>query len=71
VEAGNHGKVVVRFAVSAEGNIEDAEILSSPDKYLAREVLKTVTNAGPWKPGTLEGKKVRQEFSFPVLFMIQ
>jgi TonB family protein len=71
VEAGNSGRVIVHFCVSAEGKIEDVQILSSPDKYLAREVLKTVTNAGPWKPGILEGKKVRQEFVIPVIFMIQ
>jgi TonB family protein len=70
VEAGNSGKVIVQFRVSAEGKIEEVKILDSPDKYLSREVLKTVTNAGPWKPATLEGKKVRQEFVIPVIFVL-
>jgi TonB family protein len=71
VEARNSGRVTVHFSVSAEGKIENVKILESPDKYIAREVLKTITIAGQWKPATLEGKKVRQEFVIPVIFMIQ
>jgi periplasmic protein TonB len=71
VEAGNSGRVTVHFSVSTEGKIEDVQILDSPDKYLSREVQKTVTSAGQWKPATLEGKKVRQDFVIPVIFMIQ
>lgn len=70
IEARNSGRVIVRFSVSAEGKIENVEILSSPDKYLSRTVLKTVTNAGQWKPATLEGKKIRQDFVIPVIFML-
>jgi periplasmic protein TonB len=70
VEAGNSGKVIVQFRVSAEGKIGDVRILDSPDKYLSREVIKTVTNAGPWKPATLEGKKVHQDFVIPVIFVL-
>ncbi len=70
VEARNHGTVTVHFRVSAAGKIEDVKILDSPDKYLAREVLKTVSNAGQWKPATLEGKNVKQEFVIPVIFVL-
>ena len=70
VEAGNSGRVIVLFSVSAEGKIEEVQILSSPDKYLAREVLKTVTNAGQWKAATLEGKKVRRDFEIPFIFVL-
>jgi periplasmic protein TonB len=71
VEAGNSGRVIVHFNVSAEGKIGDVQILSSPDKYMARTVLKTVTNAGLWKPATRDGENVRQDFVIPVIFMLQ
>jgi TonB family protein len=71
VEARNYGKVTVHFRVSAEGKIEDVRILDAPDKYLAREVLKTVSNAGQWKPATLEGKNVSKDFVIPVIFVLQ
>ncbi len=71
VEARNSGKVIVHFRVSAEGKIEDVRILDSPDKYLSREVLKAVTNAGQWKPATREGKNVSEDFDIPIIFMLQ
>jgi TonB family protein len=70
IEAGNSGRVIVHFCVSAEGKIEDVRILSSPDKYLSRAVLKTVSSAVQWKPATREGKNVRQDFVIPVIFFI-
>jgi periplasmic protein TonB len=70
VEAGNSGKVIVQFSVSAEGKIEKVKILDSPDKYLSREVMKTVTSAGKWKPATLEGKNIQQDFVIPVIFVL-
>ncbi len=70
VEAGNSGRVIVHFRVSAEGKIEDVKILDAPDKYLSREVLKTVTNAGQWKPATREGKRVYEDFVIPVIFVL-
>jgi periplasmic protein TonB len=63
--------MIVHFTISAEGRIEDVEILKSPDEFLAKEVVRTVSNAGLWEPGTQDGKKVRQGFVIPVIFMLQ
>ena len=74
-ENGIQGNVVIEFVVDEEGKIRRMKVLQSPDPVLSEAAIKVLEDANKlkrgWKPGTLEGKTVKQKFVLPVSFKIQ
>ena len=67
----SQGRSTVRFIVNVDGSISDAEIVrSAGDMYLDKEALRVISEMPKWKPGKKNGKPVRVEFVFPVVFRL-
>ncbi len=69
------GNVIIEFVVNEDGKIRRMKVLQSPDPVLSEAAIKVLEDANKlkrgWKPGTLEGKAVKQKFVLPVSFKIQ
>lgn len=71
VKAGNVGMTILRFVVTAEGKIDDIQVVRSSgsaelDKEAIRAVKEGVT--ATWEPGTVGGKPVNVYYTIPVRF---
>ncbi len=71
IEKGIFGKVTVQFAVSSAGKISDVKILRGVDPSLDKETVRVLESSPEWEPAKAEGKKVKQQFVMPVVFMLQ
>lgn len=69
LEAGERIAVRVRFVVTAEGEIDDLEVLEPGRSDLAREVLRVVRKMPRWRPGIQGGRAVPVYFNLPVIFV--
>lgn len=67
---GIEGIVRVRFTVSAEGNLEDVEVVNKVNPYLDREALRIVNRMPKWIPAVQDGDKVDMVFTLPVVFRL-
>ncbi len=70
IHMGIEGVVVVSFIVDTEGNLNDIEIMTTPDPMLGKEVVRVVKSSKPWSPAEDEGKKVCVKFTMPIRFKI-
>lgn len=61
--------VRVRFVVTAEGDINDVEVVQSGRPDLDREVVRVVQKMPRWKPGMQGGRPVPVYFHLPVTFI--
>ena len=68
---GVQGRVIVQFVVNSDGSISDAKVIKSVHEYLDKEALRVVNAMPYWKPGVKEGKKVRVQFTLPIIFRLQ
>ena len=70
-ENGISGRVIVQFAVSAQGRVVDAVVVRSVDPALDREAVRVVMSSPAWTPGRQRGKAVKVLFTFPINFVLQ
>ncbi|MEX0982076.1 MAG: energy transducer TonB [Bacteroidales bacterium] len=70
-ENGISGRVIVQFAVSAQGKVVDAVVVRSVDPALDREAVRVVMASPQWTPGRQRGKAVKVLFTFPINFVLQ
>ncbi len=71
VEAGIQGQVQVRLFIEKDGSVKDAQIIKSVDPLLDEEALKVIKASPKWKPGKVQGVKVRSYMTIPVDFKLQ
>ena len=65
----DRGNAVVGFTVSANGAIENPQIVQSANsKMLDASAVKIITILDNWKPGVQRGKKVPVDLTVPVKF---
>ena len=64
------GKVVVRFIITADGNVSDVRVVKSAHPLLDAEAVRVVSSSPAWEPVTLNGKKVNVEFVQPIVFKV-
>lgn len=62
------GKVYVRFLVTEEGRIRDAEIMKGLGAGLDEEALRLVRIMPWWSPGRNAGQPVRVLYTMPIVF---
>ena len=68
---GIQGRVIVQFVVNRDGTVSDAKVIKSVHEYLDKEALRVVNAMPYWKPGVKDGKKVRVQFTLPIIFRLQ
>jgi TonB family protein len=65
------GKVVVRFAVEADGSIDRASILKSVDPELDAEAIRVINSLPFFKPGIKDGKPVPVWYAVPITYTLK
>lgn len=69
---GIQGKVIVRFAVEADGSIDKIDVLQGVDPDLDKEALRVVESLPAFeKPGIKDGKAVSVWYMLPINFTLK
>lgn len=68
---GKSGRVYVKFTITSEGKVTNAQILESPHKSFSEEVLRIISLSPDWTPGKISGENVSVEFAMPVVFALK
>jgi len=64
------GRVYVRFVVSKEGKLCDAQIIRSLDAYCDKEALRVIRSMPVWIPGKQNGVNVPVYYIVPLSFTL-
>lgn len=64
------GRVIVKFVVSKDGSISQAQVVKGVDRDLDREALRVVKSMPKWQPGKNNGQPVNSWFTLPVVFKL-
>ena len=71
VANGIQGRVLVDFIVDERGKVCDVKVLKGVDPLLDDEAVKVISASPDWRPGRLQGQKVKTELSVYVEFKLQ
>ena len=71
VKDGIQGRVMVDFIIGKDGSVSDVRVLKGVSPELDAEAVKVVSASPKWKPGRLNGNKVRTSMTIPVEFRLQ
>lgn len=69
-EANVQGMVVVSFIVTAEGKVEQVEVLRGIGSGCDEEAVRVISNSGIWTPGKNGGNAVAVKMTLPVQFKL-
>lgn len=69
-EANVQGMVVVSFIVTAEGKVEEVEVLRGIGSGCDQEAVRVISQSGTWTPAKKEGKTVATKMTLPVQFKL-
>jgi protein TonB len=70
-ENGVQGRVIVKFVVTKNGDVDRIEVVRSIDSSLDREAIRVVKNMPRWIPGKQNGENVSVWFTLPINFSLQ
>jgi len=70
IEQNIQGRVTLRFVVTADGSIDDVQVLKGLDPSCDKEALRVMKKMPKWNPGKQNGKAVSVYYSLPVVFKI-
>ncbi len=70
-ENGIQGRVILRFVVSATGEVKDITVLRSLDPYCDKEAIRVVSTLPQWIPGKQNGRNVPVYYTLPIQFKLQ
>ena len=68
---GVQGRVTVEFIVDKDGKVTDVRVVKGVSDELDAEAVKVVSASPKWKPGRVNGNKVRTMVSIPVEFRLE
>lgn len=68
---GIQGKVLVDFIIDENGKVTDVKVLKGVDPALDDEAVRVISASPAWKPGYVQGKKVKSEISLYVEFRLE
>ena len=68
---GIQGKIIVRFVVTKEGKVENAEVIRGIDPSIDNEGLRVVNSLPDWTPGEQNGEKVSVYYTLPIAFKLE
>jgi len=68
-----YNKVMVRFVVNRDGNVEQVAIDRAGDYCppCNKEALRLVKSMPKWSPGIVDGRAVLMYFRLPIIFAVQ
>lgn len=70
--AGQSGKVRVRFVVNEDGSISNVEVIRGAGFGMDEEAVRVVKSIpARWRPGKNNGKAVKVYFTLPISFVLQ
>ena len=69
-EKGIQGRVITKFIVRKDGNIDSVQIARGVDPLLDAEAIRVVESMPTWKPGKQRGQPVNVMFTLPVVFRL-
>ncbi|MFK7772994.1 MAG: energy transducer TonB [Saprospiraceae bacterium] len=65
------GKVIMRFVINENGDVQDAKVLRGVAGGCSEEALRVLSNMPKWKAGRHGGRNVKVNFTLPVSFKLQ
>ena len=71
VAQGVQGRVMVGFIIEKDGKVSNVEVVKGVSPELDAEALKVVAASPKWKPGKVNGEKVRTSLTIPVEFRLE
>lgn len=71
VRDGIQGRVLVDFIIGKDGKVTDVRVLKGVSEELDAEAVKVVAASPKWKPGRVNGNKVRTSMTIPVEFRLE
>jgi TonB family protein len=69
-EAKVQGMVVISFIVTAEGKVENVEVLRGIGSGCDEEAVRVILQSGTWTPAKKDGKTVASKMTLPVQFKL-
>lgn len=67
---GIQGRVMLKFVVTANGNIDQVEVVRGVDPLLDQEAIRVIKMMPLWTPGRQGGKAVNVWYTIPVTFAL-
>lgn len=71
VRDGVQGKVMVDFVIEKDGSVTDVRVVKGVSDELDVEAVRVVSASPKWKPGRVNGNKVRTSLTIPVEFKLE
>ena len=71
IRDGVQGRVMVDFIIDKDGKVTDVRVLRSVSEELDAAAVKVVSASPKWKPGRMNGNKVRTSMTIPVEFRLE
>ncbi len=71
VRDGIQGRVLVDFIIEKDGNVSNVRVVKGVSEELDAEALKVVAASPKWRPGRVNGNKVRTSMTIPVEFRLE
>ena len=68
---GTQGRVTVEFIIDKDGKVTDVRVVKGVSDELDAEAVKVVSASPKWKPGRVNGNKVRAAVSIPIEFRLE
>ena len=68
---GIQGRVMVDFVIEKDGKVSGVRVVKSVSPELDAEAVKVVSASPKWKPGRVNGEKVRTSLTIPVEFRLE
>ena len=71
IRDGIQGRVTVDFVIEKDGKVTDVKVSKGVSEELDAEAVKVVAASPKWKPGRVNGNKVRTSMSIHVDFRLE
>lgn len=71
VSRGIQGQVLVGFVIDEKGKVTDVHVIRGVDELLDEEAVRVISASPSWRPGSLNGKKVKAAMSLYVEFRLE
>ena len=71
IRDGVQGRVMLYFIIEKDGRVTDVRVVKGVSEELDAEAVKVVSASPKWKPGRLNGNRVRVSLTIPVEFKLE
>ena len=65
------GRVLLQFVIEKDGSVTDVRVVKGVSEELDAEALRVVKASPKWKPGRVNGNRVRTSLTIPVEFKLE